>query len=373
MKKVLSLIFIVLSGLLLTVGYLVFDRYRQNPQQSFPYPYAFKTESQAIKLDAPILITGDRMGAYFAKFAPDLASAISVNLAKPIKIQSLAKDGHGLHRTLHELKSLVQWPQILIYQGASEEFNELKFNPSEAPIIKKNFALYKDDRIETAVILYPWLSRIVYWPHPRIQLEETPKILPEITEASYVARLETELLVFEQQLIQLVNLTKDRNTLLILTTTPLNLDIAPKRVCEFTTTIDIEKELATLTELMNENNPKAAYLISSKLIKQYAGNAQLFFIHGQISKRLGLIDEAKNSLLQASAFDCSPWRSNAVYNSIIRKVAKNNQVILFDFAKLLENEWGKNITFFDEHFPQNLYYEQAMKRLGDAIKLILKL
>jgi hypothetical protein len=48
-------------------------------------------------------------------------------------------------------------------------------------------------------------------------------------------------------------------------------------------------------------------------------------------------------------------------------------VILFDFAILLENEWTNNITFFDEYYPQNLYYEQAMKQLGDAIKLILKL
>lgn len=358
---------------MLTAGYLVFDRYRKNPQQTFPYPYAFKTQSQAIKLDAPILIAGDRMGLYFAKFAPDLAQAISVNLAKPIKIQSLAKDGHALHRTLHELKSLVQWPQILIFQGASEEFRELKFNPSESKIIKKNFALYKDDRVETAVILYPWLSRIIYDPHSRIQLEELPTLLEEIPEASYVARLETELLLFEQQLIQLVNLSKDRNTLLILSTTPINLDIPPKKVCEFSTTIDIEKDLATLTELMNENNPKAAYALSSKLVLQYVGNAQLFFTHGQISKRLGLIDEAKKSLLQASAYDCDPWRTTAVYNSIIRKVAQNNQVIMFDFAKLVENEWGNNITFFDEHYPQNLYYEDAMKQLGEVIKQILKL
>lgn len=358
---------------MLTAGFLVYNRYRQNPQQTFPYPYAFKAEAPAIKLDAPILITGDRMGEYFAKFNTELASAISVNLAKPIKIQSLAKSGHALHRTLHELKSLVQWPQILIYQGASEEFRELKFNPEQAPVIKKNFAYYKDDRVETAVLLYPWLSRIIYDPHPRIQLEETPKLLEEITEASYVARLETELLVFEQQLIQLVNLSKDRNTLLILTTTPLNLDIAPKKVCEFTSTIDIEKDLATLTDLLNENNPKAAYALSSKLIKQYTGNAQLFFIHGQITKRLGLIDEAKNALLQATAFDCDPWRATAVYNSIIRKVAKNNQVILFDFAKMLENEWNNNITFFDEIYPQNLYYDRGMKQLGAVIKQILKL
>lgn len=373
MKKILQIFFTLLSLVVLTAGYLVFDRYRKNPQQIFPYPYEFKTQSPGIKLDAPILITGDRMGAYFAKFNADLASAISVNLAKPIKIQSLAKSGHGLHRTLHELTGLIQWPQILIYQGASEEFSEIKFHPQDTKIIKKNFDLYKDDRVETAVMLYPWLSRIIYWPHNRVSLDETPNLLVEVPEESYVARLETELLLFEQQLIQLVNLSKDRNTLLILTTTPLNFDIEPKKVCDFTTTIELEKELESLKELMSANNPKAAYAISSRLITQFSGNAQLFFMHGQIAKRLGKTDEAKNALLQSTAFDCRPWRASAVYNSIIRRVARNHQVILFDFAKLLENEYHQNITFFDEIYPQNLYYEQGMKQLGLVIKKILKL
>jgi len=301
MKKALSLIFLLLSAGLLTVGYLVFERYKSNPEQIFPYPYTFQSPAASIKLDAPILITGDRMGAYFAKFSSELAATISVNLAKPIKIQSLAKNGYGLHRTLHELRSLVQWPQIIIYQGASEEFQELKFNPVNARIIKKNFALYKDDRVETALILFPWLSRLVYEPHTRIKLEETPTLISEVTEENYVARLETELLLFEQQLIQLVNLSKDRNSLLILTTTPLNLDIAPKKVCAFSSTIDIEKDLSHIHDQLTANNPKAAYASSSKLINLYAGNAQLFFTHGQISNRLGQSDEAKKSMLQATA------------------------------------------------------------------------
>lgn len=373
MKIALKLIFIVLAGCFLTAGYFVFERFKSNPEQVFPYPYAFKTQGKAIKLDAPILIVGDRMGAYFSKFSSELAAAISVNLSKPIKIQSLATQGHGLHRTLHELNSLVQWPQIIIYQGASEEFKELKFNPKNAHIIKKNISIYRDDRIETALILYPWLSRFIYDPHSRISLEESPVIIEEIPEENYVARLETELLLFEQQLIQLVNLSKDRNSLLILTTTPLNLDIAPKKSCEFSVTIDLEKDLRDIEDLMKADNPKAAYASSSKLIKLYAGNPRLYFIHGQISKRLGLIDEAKRSILQASAFDCSPWRANEIYNSIIRKVARNHQVILFDFAKLLENEWTNNTTFFDEIYPQNLYYDQGMNQLGLVIKQILKL
>lgn len=373
MKKIFSLLFTVILIGLLTGGFLVFKRYRQNPEQIFPYPYTFKTEAPAIKPDAPILITGDRMGVHFSKFSAELAATISTNLAKPIKIQSLAKSGHGLHRTLHDLRSLVQWPQILIYHGASEEFNEVKFDPRYSKVIKKNFSRYQDERIETALILHPWLSRIVYEPQKRIFLEEEPQINEDISEKDYMARLETELLLFEQQLIQLVNLSKDRNTLLILTTTPINLDVAPKRVCEFTSTSEIAGEITQLKKLFASGDIKSAFSTSSRLVQQYPGNAQLFFIHGRISKRLGRFDEARNAFLQASAFECAPWRATAVYNSIIRKVAQNQQVILFDFAKLLENEWANNVTFFDELHPQNLYYDYGMKQLGLVIKQILKL
>jgi hypothetical protein len=373
MKKVLSFLFITLSAALLTAGYFIFDRYQRNPEQIFPYPYRFETSAPAIELDAPILITGDRMGVYFAKYQAELADTISVNLAKPIKIQSIAKAGHGLHRTLHELRSLVQWPQILIYQGASEEFMEQKFQPDESSRFKANVKLYQDDRIETALILYPVLSRVVYDPMKPVVLTEVPELLVDISEEDYLKRLETELLLYEQQLIQLVNMSRDRNTLLILTTTPINLDIAPRRICEFTSTIELEKDLADLAQFMKADDPKSAYTLSSKLQQQHAGNAQLLYQHGQIAKRMGKLDEARTALIKATAYDCEPWRATEVYNSIIRKVARDHQVILFDFASMLESEWSQNITFFDELYPQNLYYEQGMKQLGNVIKEILKL
>lgn len=373
MKKVLSVLFILFGAGILTGGYFIYDRYSRNPEQIFPYPYQFRAPAAAIALDAPILLTGDRMGAYFAKFHADLAATISVNLAKPIKIQSIAKPGHALHRTLHELRSLVQWPQILVYQGASEEFSELKFDPSESKIFKKNVALYRDDRVETAIILHPVLSRLIYHPMKRVVLEDEPQALSEVTEEDYLKRLETELMLYEQQLVQLVNLSKDRNTLLILTTTPINLDMAAKRVCEFASNIELDKALNDLDDMVKAENFKAAYKTSSRLIKHYLGNARLLYTHGQIAKRLNKTDEAEEALLEATAYDCEPWRATEVYNSIIRKVAREHQVILYDFSRMLNSEWTKNITFFDELYPQNLYYEQGMKQLGTVIKQILKL
>jgi hypothetical protein len=374
LKKVLSFLFSLIAVALLTGGYFVFERYRKNPEQIVPYPYRFENPAPALELEAPILIVGDQMGHYLARFQAELATTISVNLDKPIKIQSIAQKGHGLHRTLHELKAISPWPQILIYQGGSEEFSESKFNVSEINLIRKNFGLYQDDRIETTLILFPWLSRLVYWPINQVILPIKPALMEEIRENEYINKLETELLLFEQQLIQLVNLSKDRNTLLILTTTPINLDVAPKKICEFTTNIEIEKEISELKELMGANNHKAAYGKSSRMIKQHLGNPHLLFMHGQVAKRMGLFDEAKNSLLEATAYDCSPWRASAVHNSIIRRVAREHQIIMFDFAKLLEEEWNaNNTTFFDELFPQNLYYDRGMKQLGLLIKKILKL
>ena len=372
MKKLLSLILLVFLGVILTGGFFVWDRYQKNPEQIVPFPYTFQDSGDAVQLDAPILIVGDRMGHYLGKFKTTLAETISKDLAKPIKIQSIAKPGHALHRTLHELKSLTQWPQILIYQGASEEFFENKFVLSEIPQIKENFKLYGDDRIETFLILYPWLSRLVYTPIKTITMPKEPNLVL-IEEKEYLQKLETELLLFEQQLVQLVNMARDRNTLLILSTTPINLDEKPRLVCGFSTNTDIETEILSLRDLLKENNPKEAYNRSKELIKKYTGNAELLFIHGQISKRLGKTPEAIETLQSASAYDCSPWRVTEVHNSIIRKVAKENNVILFDFSRFLEGEYSQNTTFFDEIHPQNLYYDKGMEQLGLVIKRILKL
>lgn len=373
MKKVLSLVLLLLLGGMVTAGFFVYIRFKQNPEQVLPYPYVFQETNPEIKLEAPILVVGDRMGYQFAKFKSVLADTISINLAKPIKVQNLARPGNALHRTIHELKALNQWPQILIYQGASEEFSETKFIPSEIPKIAKNFVLYGNDKIETLLILYPWLSRVIYHPIRRVILPIAPAVQEEIAEEDFIKRLETELLLFEQQLVQLVTLSKNRNTLLILTTTPINLDEPPRKVCHFTATTELESEMILLRDFLKNNNPKSAYTKSTKLLGQYIGNPELLFLHGQISKRLGNIQEARNSLLEASSYDCHPWRATEVQNSMIRKIAKENQILLFDFAKLVEKDYAINTTFFDELNPQNLYYEIGMKQLGLVIKSILKL
>lgn len=372
MKKILSVLLSMILVAIITGGILVFMRFNKNPEQIVPYPYSFQNSYPDIVLEAPILITGDRMGEYFAKFSSNLAETISANLDKAIKVQSIAHKGHGIHRTLHQLRSLKQWPQILIYQGGSEEFSEAKFKLSEIAKINTNFSRYSDDRIETMLILYPWLSRIVYEPIERTLFTETPQAT-EYEQKNYLRRLETELLLYRQHLIQLVAMARDRNTLLILTTTPINLDVAPKVVCDFATTTTIEAEILTLKDLIAAKNFKAAYALSNKLAAQNPTHAEILYLSGQVAKRLGKNSEAVTKFLESSAYDCLPWRVTEVQNSIIRKVAQDHQVPLFDFAGLLEQNYDNGVTFFDEHYPQNIYYEQGMTQLGLVIRNILKL
>jgi hypothetical protein len=267
-----------------TTGFLVYNRFSKNPEQIVPLPYEFTTQSPPVTPEAPILIIGDQMATYLARFKEHLALTISADLSTPIKIQSMARDGDGLHRTIHEMRSLTQWPQILIYQGGSEEFKEAKFKLTENENIQKNFKLYSNEKIQTLIMLYPQLSRLIYRPIDRVKLGEKPEF-SSFLPSEYLKRLETELLLYEQQLLELVNLSR----------------------------------------------------------------------------------------LEASSYECSPWRATEVQNSIIRKVAKQQQILLFDFAQLVEREYTNNDTFFDDLHPQNQYYEKAMEQLGLVIKRILKL
>jgi hypothetical protein len=357
---------------ILTTGFFVYKRVQLNPDQLIPLPYSFIQAPQAQDLLAPIIIVGDRMAEAFSRHHSLLAQEISVDLEKPIKIQTLAKSGVGIHRTIHLLKGLTQWPQILIYMGGSEEFSELKFKTSEIPTITKNFALYADDKLETLIHLFPLSSRIVYHPIDRVQLASQP-VEHQWSEKDFVQRIETELMLYREHLLQLVKMSQDRSTLLILATTPINLDSPPKHSCSMASPAGIDQDIEALKKLIENDNPKEAYPLSLKLLAQYPAHAELMYLHGQVNKKLNQREQAISTLLKASAYDCYPWRLTEIQNSIIRSVAKENQILLFDFAQLVHADYDLNTTFFDEIYPQNLYYERANVQLGLVIKKILKL
>jgi len=355
--------------------YFVVTRLTGNPKGLLPLPYALSPASEGIQLDAPVLIVGDRMGARFGLFKENLALNLSVGLSKPIQIQSIAREGFGLHRTLRQLQSLVKWPKVLLYQGGSEEFREIKFRTDQIPVIRHNFDLYTNDRAMTAMMVWPFLSRLIYTPVQRIklgdQVGEASKKIP--SDYEYQQRLELTYRIYELELLELVKAARENKSLLILITAPVNLDVAPRRTCSNAGSALIDREVKQIREKIRNQDYKGAYAQSKVLNDGTLANAEVLYLHGQVAYRSGFVAEAVDSLKKASAYDCEGWRANEVINSIIRKVAQEQRVTLFDFAAMMDRDWNVNVTFFDEFYPQNLYYEKAMKYLAVVLKRILKL
>ncbi len=372
LKKLLILLPL---GTLAVVGFLVWQRIQTNPEGVIPSPYTLPAMGQKIVVDAPLLIIGDRMAARFGLFKETLSLEISTGLSKPLKTGVIANERSGLHRTLRVLENLEKWPKIMLYTGGSEELVEEKFLTREIPTIRRNFERYADDRWRTLLMLWPESARLIYDPLVRQVLPDEPSDAPtrEISEAEYQSRLELSYRIFEIELERMVELSRNQDVVLIFMTAPVNLDIPPKKSCSVASTSESRLELAAIRELIRQQDYKAAYPRSRTLAENTLANAEVLFLYGQVAQRIGRHEEAKDALRKAAAFDCQGWRANEVTNNIIRKVAREHRVTLFDFADMVDADWRQNTTFFDQIYPQNLYYEKACKALAVVLRKMLKL
>ena len=361
-------------GILLFGGFLVWQRVQTNPEGVIPVPYILPAVGEKIAVDAPLLLVGDRMAKRFGLFKETLSLDISIGLSKPLKTGVLASENTGLHRTIRLMENLEKWPKILLYTGGSEELVEEKFLTREIPTIRRNFERFADDRWRTLLMVWPDSARLLYDPLIRQVLTDEPTVSKrEMSEAEYQARLELSYRIYEIELEQLVELSRSKDVVLIFMTSPVNLDIPPKKTCAVARTNESTRELAAIRELIRQQDYKAAYPRAKELAENTIANAEIFFLYGQVAQRIGRSDEAKGALRKAAAFDCTSWRANEVTNSILRKVARDHRVTLFDFADMVDDDWRKNATFFDEIYPQDLYYEKASKALATVLRRMLKL
>jgi hypothetical protein len=369
---------IFLSSLFVGIGLILAYfalRFSNNHQQLKPYPYIF-TENLTLEYDkdAPILIIGDRQATRLASFANFMAKKISEGLSKPIKITSLASKGEGLHRTLQKVKQLPKLPLVIIYMGGNEEFYESIFKTKSIERINLNFEKYNDSILRTLIMIFPSLSRLIYRPIDYQKL--TNKIEEDTNNYTDTTIQKRNIILFqlyEEHLNELFDYTKDYGSYLIAVTQPLNLESLPKKSCSESFPDTLNDKYEQIVNLIKEKDYKAAYGLSKELTLIAGNNAKLLYIHGKIAKNLGKTKEAAKYLKLSSAFDCNLWRGNIVYNSILKKVARNNEISVFDFQKLIESEWTQNITFMDDIYPQNIYYEKLSIALAARLKKLLKL
>jgi len=370
-----KLILSVLSvSLLLILGYFGL-RFKNNRDQIKPYPYVFSQQlPNEYDETAPILIIGDRQATRLASFSKLMAQKVSEQLSKPIKITSLATKGEGLHRTLQRLKQLDRLPLITIYLGGNEEYYESKFNTEDIDRINLNFKKYSDPMTKTLFIVFPFLSRFIYKPiNYKVLGVDIKEDQNNYTDTTIQKRNIISFALYEEELSELFDFSKDHGSYMLAITQPLNLDIAPLKSCEGSFPKELKDKYAQVVMLIKNKDFKAAYGISKEIVLIASNNAKALFIHGKIAKSLGKIKEAKEYLKLSSAYDCRLWRGNIVYNSILRKVAAQKEIALFDFQKLIESEWTQNITFMDDVYPQGVYFEKLSIALAARLKKLLKL
>ena len=161
-----------------------------------------------------------------------MASKISSNLSKQIKIISLAQKGEGLHRTLMKIKSLKRLPLVTIYLGGSEEAYEQRFKSRDIKTISKNFSLYEDDRIKTLLMVFPALARFIYTPVSYKRLIQD--IIPDANEYSdyfIQKRNMIQFKLYKQELNELFSYIKEHGSYLYALTQPINYSASPKKSC----------------------------------------------------------------------------------------------------------------------------------------------
>ena len=376
-KIVLGTIVPILAICVSWVGW----RLTHYPTQTIPYPYFFDPHAQNSSLEAQleekaaqsqILIVGDRMAKDFERFEESLSQEVSKKLSTPLKVASIGVVNEGLHRTLNRLKMLKKVPKIIIYLGGSQELYEQKFYPAEERRIKKNFELYQNPKLRTLIHLWPTFSKFIYLSYKRLTLGPTPVEIEKNLDGSKFQRTaELSFILYQTELSELIHWAQEKEIHLVFITTPINLEIRPKLVCENAISEEILAAQEKILEFIKISDFKSAYASLQKIMPLSPGNAMGHFLNGFVSKKLGNYEQAMRELELASAYDCLPWRSTPVFNSIILSKARDYEINAINFHQLIYEDWDKNILFSSEIFPQDLYYQKLVKEIAHKLAPIL--
>jgi hypothetical protein len=266
---------------------------------------------------------------------------------------------------------LKKLPPIIVYFGASSELLEKRFEVTDKKNIFKNFATFDDEKLISLIITFPWLSKILYKKVNYFDIGEFTEYKNYLAGEQKLVEKEISFKIFQYELKEFYEYIKDRKSNLVLVTTPINLEIEPKEVCPHSTSDLIIGTQQELESEIKEGAYKSAFPKARELAKVTYSNARTYYLYGLSALGVGEIKTAREALMMASAFDCTSWRGNVVYNSIMKNLATKKSIQLVDFEQIMTSNLSKDGLFFDEILPQNIFYQSMIKELGDILKKIL--
>lgn len=346
----------------------------QKPTMIIPYPYTINEnygdeEKAASKAD--ILIVGDKMGRNLSLYTKPIEDDFSQTSKRKINIFNWSQNYEGLHRTLHKIKSLKKLPPLIIYHGGSAEWFENKFDPIDHDRILFNFHQFDNDKISSLIFTFPILSKIFYKKINQIKLSKFNLNTKYYTDTDF-KKMEVSFKIYEYELNELIDYVKRNNSNIILITSPINAQIPPKMACPDSITNTIIEVQQEIENLLKEGNYKDAYTKALELSKGSISNAHTYFLLGISAKYNNEFQIARENLINANVYDCYNWRGNSVYNSIMLKKAKKFQIEVIDFATtILNTQLTSEEVFFDDFFPQNIFYNNLIQELNSVAKKYL--
>lgn len=371
MKKVLILLItlpILLGGLVLG------NRYQKNRATIIPYPFVFTESQKKIELEAPILIIGDKMASRLATFKDQLAKKISTNISGQIKIQTMTTEGQNIHRTLRKLKSLERLPLVIILLSNSDENHEALFYPKNYKQIVSNLDLYKDINLQSILMIFPWLSRLVYSPVEYKKLgNEIVKRKIAVPERLIYKHQEILYRLYEASLGELLQFAKKGTSYVIPVTTPINLSLNPKSACYGSLDKSYFKEFKQAQELFMKNDFKGAFNITKELSLLNPYSAQVLYLHSRVLYKLNEFQRAHKHGELAATYDCGRTGANPIFNEIMKKTAKKYNFPTLDYHRYLADESTRNSVFIDDIYPQDYYLGKLTDILALKIQKLLKL
>ncbi|EQC44123.1 hypothetical protein [Bacteriovorax sp. DB6_IX] len=346
-----------------------------NETKLYPLPYkitegTYPTDNIAETAD--ILIIGDQFGIEFNSLVQNMIENLSVNLQNPLSVYNLSVENEGIHRTLKKISQMKKLPPIIIYAGGSSEFAE-ELYPKDLKKFKVNFNIFKNDYIQTAVMLFPILSRFVYIPDKVIQLDQKIKAATKRDDRSFQVIAESTFYFYREQFMDLIDHIIDKGSTPIVITRPINYELDVKAVCDNAVTDNITIEQVEISKLIEKNKIKEAYNKALLLDGISVGNARTKYLLGMTQIAQGKLNMAKKNLLLAKALDCRPEGAHPVINQIQRDIIRERALENVDFDKMVNNNLGKNELFIDNHSPQFIYWEKLEKEMTNKIRRILDL
>lgn len=379
----LKKLFLLILGMFLFTGIYYYNLYSKNRVNETPYTYSFtksyeenflKTHAEEIKnaQSATLLIIGDRMGESFSPFIDNLKMTLGPNFKSTTEnfAYNWSVPNEGLFRSLHKIKMLKKLPPVIVYMGASSELFEKRFDVKDKKNILHNFSIFDDENSISLILTFPWLSKIFNKPLTFFDLSEYREYKNTLPAQLKIEEKELAFKFFEYELQEMINYIHERKSNLILVTTPINLEVPPKETCPHASNDKIVLVQQEIANAIEEGAFKQAFPKAKELSEITFSNAHTYYLLGRSALGIGDLKTARESLLKASVFDCTNWRGNAVYNSIIKKLAARNLTQIVDFEQILTSQISQDGLYFDDIFPQNLFYHKLVSELGFSLKKI---